>query len=70
MQEEGKVVLRVLINELGRPDRIDVQQSSGSARLDRAAQEAVQRARFQPHIENGQAIAVFATVPIVFKLDI
>lgn len=67
--EEGKVVLRVLINERGRADRIDVQQSSGSPRLDQAAREAVQMARFKPYIENGSAIAVFAIVPIAFKLE-
>lgn len=69
MGEEGKVVLRVLINERGRADRIDIHQSSGSPRLDQAAREAVQMARFKPYIENGSAIAVFAIIPIAFKLE-
>lgn len=69
MGEEGKVVLRVLINERGRADRIEIQQSSGSPRLDQAAREAVQLARFKPYIENGSAIAVFTLVPIAFKLE-
>jgi protein TonB len=69
MGEEGKVVLRVLINERGRADRIDVHQSSGSARLDQAAREAVELSRFKPYIENGRAIAVFAIIPIAFNLE-
>ena len=69
MGEEGKVVLRILIDDRGRAERIELHESSGSARLDQAAREAVQRARFKPYIENGRAIAVFAIVPIAFKLE-
>lgn len=67
--EEGLVTLRVLVNARGRPERIDLQKSSGSARLDDAARKAASRAVFKPHIENGQAVAVFAIVPIRFQLD-
>lgn len=67
--EEGKVVLRVLINERGMAERIDIHQSSGSSRLDRAGREAVQEARFKPYTENGRAMAVFAIIPIEFNLE-
>jgi periplasmic protein TonB len=67
--EQGKVVLRILVNDKGRPERIDLQQSSGSARLDEAARQAVQHALFKPHIEDGKAVAVYAIVPIKFELD-
>lgn len=69
MGEEGKVILRVLVNGRGRAERIDIQESSGSSRLDQAAREAVQQARFKPYIENGTPISVFAIVPIAFKLE-
>lgn len=69
MGEEGKVMLRVLIDDRGRAERIEIHQSSGSDRLDQAARDAAQRARYKPYIENGRAIAVFALVPIVFKLE-
>ncbi|MES2537155.1 MAG: TonB family protein [Pseudomonadota bacterium] len=69
MGEEGKVIVRVLINEKGRPERVDVQKSSGSPRLDEAAKQAVARALFKPHLEDGKPIAVFALVPINFSIQ-
>jgi protein TonB len=69
MGEEGKVVLRILINEHGKPERVEVQKSSGSARLDEAGRQAALRALFKPHLEDGKAVAVYAIVPIKFQLD-
>jgi protein TonB len=67
--ETGKVLLRVLINAQGHPEQATVQQSSGSARLDEAGRQAVLRALFKPHSENGNPVAVYAIVPIKFTLD-
>lgn len=67
--EAGRVVLRALVNQQGHAERVEVQQSSGFARLDAAAREAVARAVFQPHTEDGRAVAVFVIVPISFRLD-
>jgi periplasmic protein TonB len=64
--EQGLVVLRVLINELGRAARIDIERSSGFARLDAAARTAVEHAVFKPYIENGVARTALATIPIDF----
>jgi periplasmic protein TonB len=64
--EEGLVVLRVLINELGRAARIEIERSSGHTRLDEAARVAVQRALFRPYVENGVARMALATIPIEF----
>ena len=69
MGEEGKTVLRVLVNDKGRAERIEVQKSSGSPRLDEAARQAVQRALFKPYTEDGKPVAVFAIIPISFQLD-
>lgn len=66
--EEGRTILRVLVNAQGMPERADIRTSSGSARLDDAAREAVMRAQFRPHIDNGVAVAVFVIVPILFQL--
>jgi protein TonB len=68
-REEGVVTLRVLVNENGRPEQVDLQLSSGSARLDEAARQAVLRALFKPHKEDGKTVAVYAIVPIRFQLD-
>lgn len=69
MGEEGKVLMRVLVNDKGRPERVDVQTSSGSPRLDEAAKQAVMRAVFKPHIEAGRPVPVYAIIPIKFQLD-
>jgi protein TonB len=69
MGEEGKVMLRVLVNERGQPERVEVQKSSGSARLDDAARRGALRALFKPHLEGGKAIAVYALVPINFSIQ-
>lgn len=67
--EEGRVTLRVLVDENGRPTQVEVQKTSGSPRLDEAARKAVLRAMFKPHIEDGRAISVYAIVPIDFNLN-
>ncbi|HEU4624049.1 MAG TPA: energy transducer TonB [Steroidobacteraceae bacterium] len=64
--EEGLVVLRVVINEAGRAAQIEVERSSGYARLDAAARAAVERALFKPYIENGVARVATARIPIEF----
>lgn len=69
MGEEGKAVLRVLVNDKGRAERIELQKSSGSPRLDEAAKQAVLRALFKPYMEDGKPVAVYAIVPITFQLD-
>jgi protein TonB len=68
MGEQGKVVLRVLVNEKGLADQVVVQTSSGSTRLDEAGRAAAQRALFKPHLEDGRPVPVFVIVPLNFTL--
>lgn len=67
---EGTVVLRIEIQENGRPGQVSIYQSSGSELLDDAAAAAVQRWRFVPAKVRGtgQSIACQTTLPVVFKL--
>jgi periplasmic protein TonB len=67
--EEGKVILHVLVNEKGHPERIDLRKSSGSEHLDEAARQAAARALFKPHLEDGKAVAVYALIPINFLIQ-
>ena len=69
MGEEGKVVLRVLISADGKPEKIEIHKSSGYERLDRHAQDTVQRWRFVPGRRNGVAEAMWNLVPINFVLE-
>lgn len=68
MGEEGKVMLRILVNEKGRPEQVDVRTSSGFPRLDEAARKAAMNALFKPRFEDGKPVAVFAIVPIIFSI--
>lgn len=67
--ESGRVVVRVYIDEAGLARNTQVNRSSGHPRLDDAALAAVQKARFKPYTENGQAIAGWAFIPIDFELE-
>lgn len=69
MREEGQVLLRVLVSADGRPATIELKQSSGSRRLDKAAETAVARWRFVPAKQDERAIQSWVIVPIVFKLE-
>ncbi len=67
--ETGRVVVRVLIDALGRPVEVIVHTTSGFARLDRAAIDAVHRALFRPYSENGTPAAAYALIALRFELN-
>lgn len=69
LREQGLVVLRVLIDERGTACSIEVENSSGHARLDLAAREAVARAAFRPYIEDGLPRRAVVLIPIEFSLN-
>ena len=54
--EQGVVVLRILIDANGRAVDVQVQRSSGSARLDQAALEAIREWRFIPARRGGKPV--------------
>lgn len=65
-RERGTVLLRVLVDALGHPAQIQIERSSGYARLDDAARAAVQKALFRPHEVNGVAQPAQVLIPIEF----
>ena len=67
--ETGVVMLRIFIDEAGRVRDAQVSRTSGHPRLDDAAMAAVQKARFKPPSENGQAVSGYAQVPVDFQLE-
>ena len=67
--EEGQVLLRVLVSAAGRAAQLELQQSSGSALLDEAAQAAVRQWKFVPAQRGGVAVESRVLVPIVFRLE-
>jgi protein TonB len=65
----GTVLLRVLVDEAGRPVQVVVEQSSGFRLLDRSAREQVLAGwRFQPASVDGRAVRAWARVPVSFEL--
>jgi len=66
--EEGTVLLRVLVNVSGLPEKITVARSSGYTSLDRAAEQSVQHWRFTPGTRDGRPVAMQVEVPIRFRL--
>ena len=65
---EGTVRLQILVNTDGRVEEVRIVASSGYAELDQTAQRAVRSWRFSPALKNGNPIAAWATVPVVFDL--
>lgn len=69
LKETGDLLVRVLVNEQGRVEKVEVQKGSGYARLDKAASEAARSAQFKPYMEGGRPVTVWVVVPFSFKLD-
>jgi protein TonB len=69
LREQGLVVLRVVIDEQGVASSIEIETSSGHARLDDAARDAVLRAAFRPYVEDGAPRRALVLIPIEFALN-
>lgn len=69
LREQGLVVLRVIIDEHGEASSIEIETSSGHARLDDAARDAVLRAAFRPYVEDGAPRRALVLIPIEFALN-
>lgn len=69
MNEAGKVLLKVRVSAQGKALEVVVSKSSGFARLDAAASDAVARWRFVPARRGDEAIDSSVIVPITFALE-
>lgn len=67
--EEGKLMLRVELDESGRVSMAQVVNSSGFKRLDEAALAAVKTWRCNPPQRNGQPVRAIALQPFNFVLQ-
>lgn len=66
--EEGTVVVRVYVNEWGRPQDANIAKSSGYMDLDTAAIETALNWHFVPAIRGGSTASDWAAVQVVYKL--
>jgi len=69
LREVGVVTLRVYVAPNGAPASIELEQSSGFARLDESAMEAVRQWQFSPAKSAGVAVAAWVIVPVEFSLN-
>lgn len=69
LREEGKVVMRVLIEPDGTASKAEIRTSSGYDRLDQTALQTVLRWRYVPGKRNGVPEAMWFNVPINFVLE-
>ena len=66
--KDGRVVLRVLVDEDGKSKSVEVNDSSGSETLDRAAAEAIKRWLFSPAHYGNKSVESWVKIPIDFRL--
>ncbi len=67
-QQEGEVLVRVRVSPEGRPQSVQIAQSSGVAALDQAALAAVRGWRFQAARRGQDAVADTVLIPLRFRL--
>ena len=67
--EQGRVVLRVLVNPAGGADEVEVRTSSGHPRLDQSARDTVRRWRFIPAKRGDESVPAWVLIPISFRLE-
>jgi protein TonB len=65
---EGRVLLRVLVDDQGRSKFVEINSSSGNEALDRAAAEAIKRWRFHPARYGDKPVESWLRIPIEFHL--
>ncbi len=66
--EQGKVLLRVLVNADGSAMSVEIEASSGYVRLDHAARETVRQWRFIPAMQGSKSVSSWVIIPIDFSL--
>lgn len=68
MGEEGKVLLRVLVDTRGLPQRVELRKTSGFDRLDDVAIATVKHWKFVPARQGEKTISAWVLIPINFNL--
>lgn len=66
---EGKIDLKVLVDEAGRVATVEVTSSSGDGRLDAAAIDWVSGWRYLPAVQDGRPRRVWTKAKVTFRLE-
>ncbi len=65
---EGKVIASVLIAKDGHVEKVTIDKTDNEI-FNKAAEDALMKAKFTPARQNGTPVRVWWTIPIVFKLS-
>lgn len=68
-REEGTVVVKAQVDELGNASDVEIVSRSGSRILDRAAMNEVRKWKFSPAIKDGRTVTSSVQVPVDYRLD-
>ena len=69
LREQGVVLVRALIDLRGLPRQVQLQKSSGFARLDQEALAKALTARVKPRTDNGLPFEFWIVMPLAFELE-
>jgi protein TonB len=67
-EEQGTVLLRVYISAAGRAEKVELKQSSKIPSLDRAADSLARSLQYIPAKLDGNPVADWTDLPVIFKL--
>jgi len=68
-KKEGRVLLRVQVGSDGSASKVEIEKSSGDARLDESARAKVADWRFNPARDRGKPVESWVLVPVTFSLN-
>lgn len=67
--EQGRVVVRVAVDAAGDAGHVEISKSSGHARLDEAALDALRKWKFKPARRGERPVPGIVEVPVTFRLS-
>lgn len=67
--EEGRVSMKVLVGQDGKPEAVHITRSSGYEALDRAAVQSMKTSTFKPYSENGVPQSVWVHTTLEYYLE-
>lgn len=69
LSEQGRVLVRAMVNADGHVKQVLLRKSSGFSRLDQAALDSVKNWRFVPARRGEQPVPAWVVVPVAFTLE-
>jgi protein TonB len=66
--QEGRAIIKICVNQLGKIDNAEVATSSGFPELDEAAIKVAKAYRFKPATSEGKPVSSCPTLPVKFEL--